>query len=840
MKSKTERTCDTVGNILQVTKNTIQLNENYYNYYINKDNSLYIKQLPLLVQKANMQAIAIKRKEDEKNYLELDALNKEEIMNQTQFPLNDIRNAQIRSKKLPPLCPFYSNKGELLRSVVTTSKIFNRQYLTDDFRTSPSPSKGIKIRKLNLSKKSDIIPITINFDEFQNDYFNEPEYASLTYKDYEIFGKKDYYIGFIKNKINEFKKLEIDYNGEFRKEKNFEKNKQKKNISLIFNSLSVKIYEIKKDQKENEDINDKRKKKNDEPIFEYNLPFAYLPLFYSKGEEKFKIFLSKIIQWDNINNKFILIENSQKAFRNILKHSSDFNKEEKKEEPKKEIKSGDEITTRSGKAKFSSTLGGKKTQKKETGFKFNPYGSMISIDEKALAQSMMAQNPSTYLTNLDDAKKRFDVVYQESIYPSKKEHNFINYNIFEFLWITPNKNFKVCISTPLASIIIPKNRIEVKKYIDFELLFFLYEQNFKNWDYYLVKYLSSFKSFRSLLEEINSINETYNKDFYLSHPRVKNYSFNNIKMVNIASIKQKHVLDNLIEELMGIPEEKKEEEHKEEKKKKEDSDIAIENKEEKSKENEKNGEEKDKKDENLQDNENKDENSKDKETKNENNNEGNEKEKESQNENKSEKEKENNEEIMNPNNDNPKEDLVNSTFVQKCFIAVVRFVDTKTFKANEYKIYFNFNQFQKFQKMEKYIDKISFLIKFIDINYTKKSVTIDYKSIDNFDENKWIKDYNQYNTQYITSIENKSNNLPDYHRMTAEYLGMTKNSVIQIEIYTPLSLARTLSEICLIKTEKIFMNNTYQDKAVNVEKDNILEMSKIFYDCYEEEQSKKT
>ena len=41
MKSLSERTSKTVGNILQVTKNTIQLNENYYDYYINKDNSLY-------------------------------------------------------------------------------------------------------------------------------------------------------------------------------------------------------------------------------------------------------------------------------------------------------------------------------------------------------------------------------------------------------------------------------------------------------------------------------------------------------------------------------------------------------------------------------------------------------------------------------------------------------------------------------------------------------------------------------------------------------------------------------------------------------------------------------
>ena len=121
MKSNTERTSKTVGNILQVTKNTIQVNDNYYDYYINKDNSLYMKQIPLLVRKAKMQEIAIRKKENEKNNRDFDE-NKIKSQSSEKYlvPLNDIRNSQNRSKKLPPLCPFYSNKGELLRSVVTT------------------------------------------------------------------------------------------------------------------------------------------------------------------------------------------------------------------------------------------------------------------------------------------------------------------------------------------------------------------------------------------------------------------------------------------------------------------------------------------------------------------------------------------------------------------------------------------------------------------------------------------------------------------------------------------------------------------------------------------------
>ena len=818
MKSITERTSQTVGNILQVTKNTIQLNENYHDYYINKDNALYRKQLPLLIQKSNMQAIAIRKRENEKNVSQTEEnKDKSNSLDKISFPLSGIRNAQIRSKKLPPLCPFYSNKGELLRSVVTTSKVFNKLYLNDNVRTPTL--KSIKLINLNNKQREENSPRAhlnfINFDNFQNDFFYEPEHESLTFKDYEIFGKKEYYFQMIKNKINDFKVNDIS-DTEFKKEKIFEKNKQRKIISLTFNSISVKIYELKKEEKDKETNEDEyRRKKKDPPVFEYNLPFIFLPLFYLQGEEKFKIFLSKIIKWDNNNNKFILNENPEKIFQDILKSCSDFNKVEKKEEKKKEVQPIEEVQKPS-RSKFNATMGGKKTLKSDLQrFRLNTG----RLDEKSFAQTMLSPNP-TYITNLDDNRKKYDVVSESSIYPTKKENNYINFNVFEFLWITPEKNFKVIISSPLISVNIPKNRIKVRKYIDFELLFYLYEKNFENWDFYVVRYLSSFKSFRTLLEEINSINETSNKDFYLTQPRIKNYSFGNIKMINIVTIKQKDILENLIEGLMGIPEDKNEENKnkvKENNKKGNEKEEKKKEEKENNKENETKKEEKENNEENKK--ENKEEIKKEEDTKN------------------TEKEKGNNTEEKNEEKQN--EELMNSTFVQKSFIAIIRFVDIKTFKANEFKIYFNFSQFAKFQKMEPFIDKISFLIKFIDINYIKKSVYIDYKSLDCFDVNEWIKDYNKYNHLYLKTMDNKANTMADFHRTSAEYLGMVKNSLIQIEIYTPISLARTINDVGAIKTDKIFMNNNFQDKVVSVEKDDILGLSKIFYDSYEEGQNKK-
>ena len=770
---------NTIDSILQVTKSTVQQNQKFYNYYLKKDNTLYRRQLPLLVHKYKMSVLSKKKLENEKTYIQ--NVHKSSSTDNILLPLNAIRHAQIRSKKLPPLCPFYNDKGELVRSVIISSKIQN-YYMKDVMEDHLF--KKIKLIKIGSKPRGESIPglnsVDINFDQFQFDYFYEPEYSSLVYKNSHIFGKKEHYFEIIKNKVNELKTIDINnLDLSYNKQKIFDKNKRKSYLN--FDSISVKIFEVQKPIDGNE--NKKEDLKDETQVFEYNLPFVFLPLFYLKGEEKFKIFLSRIIKWDNLNSKFILNENPQKVFIDILKNCIDFNKEEKTEEQQKKIKQ-EEPKPKPVKQKFSLTLGKKSFKSQLSGFKMGGLNNTIS-EEQNLAQTMAGPNPGMYLTTLEERQKKLDIIFQSSIYPNNKENNYINYNIFEFFWITENKSFKVNICTPLASIEMTKNNIKVRKYIDFELLFFLYENNFKNWDFYLIKYLSSYKSFRTLLEQINSINEISDRNFYLTKPRVKSYIFNNIKIINIATLKQRDVLKNLLEGLMGIPEEneqQKDEINKEENK----SETDIEKEEE-----EDNKKEEDKKDENKI---------------------------------------ENKEEDLN-------NEIINSTFVQKSFISIVRFVNTKTYKAQEYKIYFNFNQHLKFQKMEKYIDKISFLIKYIHIDYFKQKVTMDYKSLDDFDENKWIKEYNLYNMNFMKTVENE--NKIDKNRTYAEYLGMIKNSIIQIEILTPLSLARILGESGSIRTEKAILNNNYQNNLMKVEKDDILQLSKIFYTCYEEEQDLK-
>ena len=779
MDKNDQRTSHSVGSILQVTKSIIQGNENFYDYYINRDNSLYHKQLPLLIRKTKLQALVIRNKENKK-------LNENYSMSlhKGNALYDDIRNAQIRSKKLPPLCPFYNEKGELVPSVVKTSRIYNSYNFDNDNNITFTSRKNKKIlkkiKKINYFDES----TKTDFDQIENDYFNfnDINYDKLHYREKMIFGKKEYYLNNVINKyIDEFKNKEqlSNDNKESKKEKIFDKNRKKKHILLSLESICVQIFDTNNNNDTNENNEVENNKNQINPLFEYYLPFEFLPLFYYKGEEKFKIFLSKIILWDNVNKKFILNENQEKIFQDILKNCSDFSNKLKADGKKFEkLKSEEQI--KQNRTKFYSSTGTKKTfLKKDTHVVRQLPSSGIINQEQSFAQTMSAQIPNTYITNSLENSTRYNVSYRKSLYPSEKEVNYMNYNVFEFLWITPNKIFKVLIKLPLITVQIPKNSICVKKYVDFDLLFFLYENNFQYWDFYVAKYLTSFKDFRTLLEDINSINESFNKKFYLINPKVKSYSFNNYKMVNIVTIKHSDILENLIDGLMNNPDDKKENKVKQ---------NAI---------NEK-----------VDNNVNPD--------------------------NKNEIKNEQKEETIQYKKDEEK--LQNSTFIMKSFIAIIRFVDIKTLKAEEFKIYFNFEQFHKFQKLEKFIDKISFLIKFIDINYIHKKVIMNYKALDNFNENEWIKDFKKYNIQYLNTIKNSIQK--ESPRTFTEFSGMSKNTSIQIEILSPISLIRTLNENGVIKTEKNNLGYDNTEKTINVGKDDIKGLSRIFYDNYEEERDK--
>ena len=118
--------------ILNVTKNVIKKSDNFNDYYIKENNKLYENQLPLLMRNSKIREVMSLKKlriRDINNNIseENDSDNEknDQIGDNSNIPLSIIRKPHIRSKKLPPLCPFFSQGGELLPQVVSTSKLYS-------------------------------------------------------------------------------------------------------------------------------------------------------------------------------------------------------------------------------------------------------------------------------------------------------------------------------------------------------------------------------------------------------------------------------------------------------------------------------------------------------------------------------------------------------------------------------------------------------------------------------------------------------------------------------------------------------------------------------------------
>ena len=113
-----------IDSILQHTKDVVQQNKNYNEYILNRNNSLFLKQLPLLMKQSRIQSLILSKpkvKEIEKdivyqstkNTVQKDDKKERNILSirDCLSPLNSIRTIKSRSKKLPPLCPLFNNEG---------------------------------------------------------------------------------------------------------------------------------------------------------------------------------------------------------------------------------------------------------------------------------------------------------------------------------------------------------------------------------------------------------------------------------------------------------------------------------------------------------------------------------------------------------------------------------------------------------------------------------------------------------------------------------------------------------------------------------------------------------
>ena len=266
----------------------------------------------------------------------------------------------------------------------------------------------------------------------RNNIFYDESYSNLKYDESEIFNKEVYYNKFIKSYIEKIK---------IKKTENFtscvQRNFYKENIFDSKDNTQTKITSsIEFKSMIIKFINQNNPKK----IFSFEIPFSYLPIFYFNNMENLKFIILSIFKFsDDFENVYF----DEDELYNLIQKSEKF--------------------------KFTR----KKNEKKET------------LNDKENINRVMFKL-ETNIFNENHTKKII-----RNPYLFKTEGHYTKYN---FIWFTPKNSFKIIINNPMINVRI--KRFYINKNIDKELFLFLLKRDFLNWDFFIVHYLFSFKSFR--------------------------------------------------------------------------------------------------------------------------------------------------------------------------------------------------------------------------------------------------------------------------------------------------------------------------------------------------------
>ena len=330
-----------------------------------------------------------------------------------------------------------------------------------------------------------------------------------------------------------------------------------------------------------------------------------------------------------------------------------------------------------------------------------------------------------------------------------------NISTFEYFWITPRKSFVLTIEVPLITIKIPSNNILMKKYVEYDLIFFLYSKNFIMWDFYLINNLLTYKNFRNLLDNLYSIPEKKNLFFYITPPKHKRNLFTFYELTSLVT-RERVINSNSNKRDINTM----------------NNNTFIDNK-----ENEKIADKLLPK-----------------------------------------KENENNEKDSDNIKINNKKTYFNSTFIQKGLLAIASFIDTENKIYNEFTFHFNLDQLRKFQVIEFFVDKLSLFKKFLRIDYESKTISFDFDSFEEFNEFNWIKDFNKYNINFLNfqsyNIELQKKFINP--KMVEELPGAKKGIKIKIEIKYPLILMKALDDDGIITTEEVNVDHRVQNIIRNI------------------------
>ena len=140
----------------------------------------------------------------------------------------------------------------------------------------------------------------------------------------------------------------------------------------------------------------------------------------------------------------------------------------------------------------------------------------------------------------------------------KRNSNFLNFNHFIFFWVSNTRSLSAKITLPCIHLDILNYNISLKNFIDYELLFFLFEKNFEHWEFYIIKYLSTYSKYRNIFEQLGTNDKINNQTFFLKEPKTKMNTFSQEVLYNMYTDKNNinqvmefnsfYIIVNLIDE----------------------------------------------------------------------------------------------------------------------------------------------------------------------------------------------------------------------------------------------------------------------------------------------------
>ena len=358
-----------------------------------------------------------------------------------------------------------------------------------------------------------------------NSIFKQENHLCLKYKEKEIFGHKEDYFEYINDELKKFHNKEKDI-----KAKYFFSNSIKTRgygkLDLVFKSARFDII--------NESL------KNNNVVKTINIPFDLMCLIYLSNLKEIILIIFFIMNNIDLNDNNIIL--SDEKIKNLF--SDILLKTKLKENKYDGIKFG---LNKKNNEKYTVKIFYLKNIESFT--EASKYSDLIS--------AFMKQDNAIKMFSNNGYK------FGKNIMNKKRIMFFNNFDYFKILLIFQGNKYSIKFSMPEVSLLFKDYEKQLNHCIDKELFLFLQQNNFIEWDFYILHYLYYLQDFRNYISRNLSIRCNFN--FFLRKKIINEnnkISFidsknNNINCDIISSLNnsyQKYYLNNFYTTKININE----------------------------------------------------------------------------------------------------------------------------------------------------------------------------------------------------------------------------------------------------------------------------------------------